>query len=166
MCLLVRNCITQSFLGISNDQHYQIETMFSLGVASAWHLYLPLTAFFLTSSSAAASLSLGSYAVSGGSLCTYIGHNYVQMGMSPLRHTSHVTSHVIDVESVGERHLLSNALSKHGRYLDTTHVSLAFHAYYTYLSYKFNFQLARHETTTTKILLHQQSNKTSTHRHT
>ena len=38
----------------------------------------------------------GSCAVSGGGLCTYIGHNYVQMGMSPLRHMSHVTSHVIN----------------------------------------------------------------------
>ena len=49
------------------------------------------------------------------------------------------TSHVINVESIGEQMLLSNALSKHRQYLDTACLSLAFHVYYTYPSYQLNF---------------------------
>ena len=49
----------------------------------------------------------GSWAVSGGGLCTYIGHNYVQMQI--LRQTSHV----INIESIGEQTLLSNTPPKY-----------------------------------------------------
>ena len=68
---------------------------------------------------------LRSCVVSGGDLCTYIWHNYVQMQMYPLRHTSHVMSHVIKdlyaltrttMQNTHPLPTMSTALSQHGKH--------------------------------------------------
>ena len=70
----------------------------------------------------------GSCAVSGGGLCTYIGHNYVQMGMYPLRQMSHVTSHLINyvlrcrrIDTNHHAEDPSTAHNEHGRSLHGKH---------------------------------------------
>ena len=64
----------------------------------------------------------GSCAVSGGGLCTYIGHNYVQMGMSPLRHTSHVTSHVINyARRINTNHHAEHPSTAHNEHSTSQH---------------------------------------------